>query len=88
MFFSRFGLETIHKFKWDGNQKYGSNGAPESSNLYKQQVISKRSVKYFMVLVYAVVILCTFVNSQAWGIILSNHFPLHVASDKSVSGKV
>ena len=50
----RFGLETIQKFEWDGNQKYGSNGAPESSNLYKQQIILKRSIKYFMVLVYVV----------------------------------
>ena len=54
MFFFRFGLETIHKFEWDDNQKYGSNGAPESSNLYKQQIILKRSIKYFMVLVYVV----------------------------------
>ena len=54
MFLFRFGLETIHKFKWDGNQKYGSNGALESSNLYKQQIILKRSIKHFMVLVYVV----------------------------------
>ena len=49
-----FGLETIQKFEWDGNQKYGSNGALESSNLSKQQKILKRSIKYFMVLVYVV----------------------------------
>ena len=54
MFLFRLGLETIHKFKWDGNQKYGSNGALESSNLYKQQIILKRSIIYFMVLVYVV----------------------------------
>ena len=64
MFLFRFGLETIHKFKWDGNQKYDSNGAPESSNLHKQQIILKRSIKYFMVLVYVVGIVCTFVNNQ------------------------
>ena len=68
----RFGLETIQKFEWDGNQKYGSNGAPESSNLYKQQGVS----------LCCWLILCTFVNNQTRGIILSNHFPLHVASDK------
>ena len=54
MFFFRFGLETIHKFEWDDNQKNDSNGAPESSNLYKQQIILKRSTKYFMVLVYVI----------------------------------
>ena len=54
MLLFRFGLETIHKFKWDGNLKFGSSGASESSNLYKQQVILKRSIKYFMVLVYVV----------------------------------
>ena len=54
MFLFRFGLETIHKLKWDGNQKYGSNGALESSDLYKQQISLNRSIKYFMVLVYVV----------------------------------
>ena len=50
----RFGLETIQKFEWDGNQKYGSNGSPKSSNLYKQQIDLKISIKYFMVLVYVI----------------------------------
>ena len=39
----------IQRFEWDGNQKYSSNGPPESFNLYKQQVTLKRSIKYFLV---------------------------------------
>ena len=31
----------IQRFEWDGNQKYGSNGAPESSILYKQGITWK-----------------------------------------------
>ena len=32
----RQSLEKIQRCKWDGNGKYGSNGAPEYFNLYKQ----------------------------------------------------
>ena len=34
-------LETIQRMELDGNKKYGSHGASESSNLYKKPVIWK-----------------------------------------------
>ena len=32
------GFKSFQRFEWDGNQKYGSNGAAESSNLRKQRI--------------------------------------------------
>ena len=78
----RYCIETIQRLEWDGNQKYGSNDVPESSNFHKQEITLKRSIKYFLVLVYSSLILCTFVNKQTGAIILSDHSPRKVASDK------
>ena len=50
----------------------GISGAPESSALYKQQCVS----------LCGWLTLFTLVNNLTEGIILSNHFPLHMASDK------
>ena len=74
----------IQRFEWDGNQKYGSIGAPESSNFYKQRITLKRSIKYnFWFYFMLLVIPWAFLNKQTERIILSNHSPQQVPTHQA-----
>ena len=69
-------LETIQRMELDGNKKYGSHGASESSNLYKKPITWKdvSNIMFgfgFMLLVVSY----AFLNKQTEGIILSYYSP-------------
>ena len=72
---SKIGLE------WQSNIR--SNGATESSNLYKQRITFKNlSNIIFGFSLCFWLIQCAYLNKQTEGIILSNHSPRQVASDE------
>ena len=79
----RYSLKKIQRFEWDGNQKHGSNGAPESFNFYEQLITLKNLSNIILgsrlccwLISYA------FLNKKTKRIILNKYSPLQVASDK------
>ena len=80
----RYYLQTNQRFKWDDSKKYGSIGALESSHQLVQakNYLKKIDQIYFLVLVYVAGNSIWILNKQDEGIILSNHSPQQVESDK------